>query len=53
VPRKPKPIPLPPRLADSRQFLTALLAVKKEELQKVEKKMNELREAQERRKRER
>ena len=36
--RKPKPIPLPPRAADSRQFRTALPAVKKEELQRVEKK---------------
>jgi hypothetical protein len=53
VPRKPKPLPLP-RLTDpSKRFdtiLTALLAVKKEELQRVENKIKEVREAQERRK---
>lgn len=45
VPRKPKPITLPPRLVDSRQFLTALLAVKKDELQKIEKKLKKVRQA--------
>jgi len=51
VPRKPKPIPLPPHLADPRQFLTALLAVKKDELQKIEAKIKEVRAAKERKKR--
>jgi hypothetical protein len=45
VPRKPKPIQLPPALTDSRQFLTALLAVKKDELQSIEKKVKEVLEA--------
>ena len=42
VPRKPKPLPLPSRLTDSRQFLTALLAVKKDELQRIEAKIKEV-----------
>jgi hypothetical protein len=54
VSRKPKPIPLP-RLADpSKQFNTiptALLAMKKEELQKVQEKLNAVDKELERRKR--
>jgi hypothetical protein len=53
MPRKPKPLLLP-HLADSPKrfdaMLTALLAVKKDELQRVEDKIKQVREAKEQRK---
>lgn len=45
VPRKPKPLPVPQVADPSRRFntiLMALLAVKKEELQKIEDKLNKV-----------
>jgi hypothetical protein len=52
VPRKPKPLPLPELPHCKRRFdtiLTALLAVKKDELQKIEDKLKEVRKERERR----
>jgi hypothetical protein len=48
VPRKPKPLPIPESVDPKHRFdtvLTALLAVRKDELQKVEDKLKQVRES--------